>query len=136
MDFASRRNPIVLLAVPLTVLLVCAAGAGGGACAKRRPGRAKAPAPAAGALAVVDGRVLTASGDPLGEATVRLEWDDPIGARSADRVPLATVRASADGRFHIGNVPPGRYRLRAHAPEHADGRVRIDVHAGDSLATS
>jgi protocatechuate 3,4-dioxygenase beta subunit len=129
MVFASRRNRIALLAVLL-------AGTTGGACTKRRPGPSEPAAPAAGALAVVDGRVLTASGDPLGEATVRLEWDDPIGERSAERVPLATVRASDDGRFHIANVPPGRYRLRAHAPEHADGRVRIDVHAGESLATS
>ncbi len=129
MVFASRRNPIVLTAV----LLAAAVGADG--CTKRRPAPAE-PAPAAGTLAVVDGRVLTSTGDPLGEATVRLDWDDPVGDRSAERVPLATVRASADGKFHIANVPPGRYRLRAHASEHADGRVRIDVHAGESLTTS
>src|SRR5882672_1522582 len=133
MVFASRRNPIALTALLPVVLLVCAA-AGGGGCAKRRPG--PEPAPAAGTLAVVDGRVLTAAGEPLGEATVRLDWDEPVGERSAERVPLATVRAAADGRFHIANVPPGRYRLRAHVPEHADGRVRIDVHAGEILTTS
>src|SRR5581483_11589496 len=129
MVFASRRNPIVLLAV----LLVGAAG--GAACKKRRSGPAGL-APAAGALGVVDGRVLTAAGAPLGQATVRLDWDEPVAERSTERVPLATVRASADGHFHIANVPPGRYRLRAHAPEHADTRVRIDVHAGELLTTS
>src|ERR1700760_2840895 len=99
MVFASRRNPIVVL----TVLLVGMTG--GGACTKRRPGPPNAT-PAPGALAVVHGRVLTASGDPLREATVRLEGDDPSGERRAERVRLATVRASADGKFHIANVPP------------------------------
>ncbi len=135
MVFASRRNPLVLAAA----LLVGAAG--GGACAKRdrRSGSAAVSADraaAASALAIVDGRVLTAAGEPIGDTTVRLEWDDPVGARSADRVPLATVRGAADGTFHIANVPAGRYRLRAHAPEHADGRVRIEVHAGESVTTS
>jgi len=136
MVFASRRNRILLTPVLLVGSAVLAAV--GGACTKRRPGVSERPAEPARAqspLAVVEGRILTAAGDAIGQATVRLDWDEPVGDRSAERVPLATVRAAADGTFHIANVPPGRYRLRAHAPEHADARVRVDVHAGERLTT-
>ena len=133
MVFASRRNRILFTSVLMAGTAVLAAV--GGACAKRRPGVSE-PVRAQSPLAVVEGRVLTAAGDAIGQATVRLDWDDPVGDRGAERVPLATVRAAADGTFRIANVPPGRYRLRAHAPEHADGRGRIDVHAGESLTTS
>ena len=129
MDFASRRNRILLAAA----LIVSVAGGAG--CARRRP-RSAGRGAAKAELAAIDGRVLTAAGSPLGDATLVLDWDDDPEARGADRVPLASVRGSADGRFHIANVPPGRYWLRAHAAEHADGRVRLEAHPGETLTTS
>jgi protocatechuate 3,4-dioxygenase beta subunit len=132
MDFASRRNR-VLTVVALVAGAVC------GVTVTRHWIRTPQPGSAptgARALATIDGRVLTASGWPLGGATVVLAWDPDADDRAGDRVPVATLRAQPDGSFHIANVPAGRYRLRAHAPEHADGRVRLEVHAGEALSTS
>jgi protocatechuate 3,4-dioxygenase beta subunit len=132
MDFASRRN-LVLAVVALFT------GAVTGVTVTRhwlRSAKRVAARTDPAALATIDGRVMTAAGSPLGGATVVLGWDVDADQRAGERVPVATVRARPDGAFHIAKVPPGRYRLRAHAPEHADGRLRIEVHPGEALTTS
>jgi protocatechuate 3,4-dioxygenase beta subunit len=134
MDFASRRNQVraaFVLAALLTGV-VC-----GVSLARHRiRGQRAAARPASdgiAALATIDGQVVTAAGAPLGGATVVLSFDSDAGDRTPPRVPVATVRARPDGSFHIARVPAGRYRLRAHAPEHADGHLRVQVHPGQTL---
>ena len=153
MDFASRwrRNllatvgaarptsPVAVAAVPLLVaMMVLAIGAGAAGCTRPRRSAGDGRPASKAVLATIDGRVVAASGLPIGDATIVLDGDgdgDP-GARGLDQTPMATVRSSAEGWFHIANVPAGRYRLRAHAAEHADGHVRFEVHARERLTTS
>jgi hypothetical protein len=132
MDFASRWNrrmPVVAL------MSVLATGVSG--CAKSRPagGGADREAAAKAVLATIDGRVVAASGLAIADATIVLDGDGDTGERGLDRTPMATVRSAADGGFHIANVPAGRYRLRAHAAEYADGHMRVEVHPRERLTT-
>ena len=132
MDFASRRNLVLVVTALVT------GGVTGASLTQRwlRSAHRGAAPVDPGALASVDGRVMSADGSPLGGATVVLGWDSEAGQRAGERVPVATVRARPDGAFHITKVPAGRYRLRAHAPEHADGHLRIEVHPGEALSAS
>ena len=62
-------------------------------------------------LARIDGTVVNSTGQPADNVQITL-------TDAATSVPGAItmgVRADADGRFHLANVPPGSYRLIARA---------------------
>jgi protocatechuate 3,4-dioxygenase beta subunit len=138
MDSASRYGRTLLLGV-LSVTMAISAGG----CARRR----RPPAAGDAALATIGGRLVSAADLPIGTATIILEADEaeasPASTISSsstsppagDRVPYATMRVSPQGTFQIPHVPAGRYLLRAHAARHADGRLRLDVRAGESVET-
>ena len=62
----------------------------------------------------VSGRVIEASGAPVGGARVELRGGAP---------PAASGPTGADGRFHLRGVAPGLYRLRARHAGHAPGVI-------------
>ncbi len=140
MDFASQRSQArsVLVRIGFVALALVVGLASGVIVTHRwlRSGHRGTSVSGDGALAAIDGLVFDAAGLPLGGTTVVLDWDTSSDDRGLARVPLASVRARADGGFRIGKVPAGRYRLRAHAPDHADGRLHIEVHPGQVLSTS
>ena len=128
MDFASRRCRIVAAA------LLCAAVAGGAACTDGAP---TPPArPGAAALAVIDGRVLTAAGQPLGNATVRSTGTarPAAGARSGSRWRRCARRTtggstSPTSRRAVSPARPRR-RIRRRPRAHRRSRRREPDHVG------
>jgi hypothetical protein len=62
-------------------------------------------------LARIDGTVVNSTGQPTDN--VQLTLTD--AATSVPGAITMGVRADADGRFHLANVPPGSYRLNARA---------------------
>jgi hypothetical protein len=95
-----------LLASPILAEVTTQDEAGAG----RDAGAAPPPLELATGLGV-EGSVVDDLGRPLARAEVRAEAspDDPL----AD-----TALARPDGRFQLGPLPPGRYRLVARAPGH------------------
>jgi|GEM_PF-6274524 len=63
--------------------------------------------------AIVSGRVVDEDGEPMPHAYVEavVEGGDPERAR-----PLGQSSTNDRGEFRIGNLPAGRYRLRARSP--------------------
>jgi Carboxypeptidase regulatory-like domain len=64
------------------------------------------------ALARIDGTVVNSTG----QATDNVQITLTDAAASVPGAITMGVRADADGRFHLANVPPGSYRLIARAP--------------------
>lgn len=62
-------------------------------------------------LARIDGTVLNSTGQPTDNVQITLT----DAAASVPGAITMGVRADADGRFHLANVPPGSYRLTARA---------------------
>src|SRR5262245_57618635 len=121
MEFASRRTIHAALVGLVAVAAAISSGAAGCRHRRRPP---VGPGPAA-----VAGRVISAAGLPLGDATVEAA---PAGDGAEDEVrdPLATARVGADGAFRIPDLPPGRYLLRARAAGHATARTAIVARPG------
>lgn len=67
----------------------------------------------------VEGRVTTADGRPVAGARVGLV-----------EAPELTSTTDADGRFHLLNVPAGRYRLRAELEGFGRAERTVEVRAG------
>lgn len=62
-------------------------------------------------LARIDGTVVNSTGQPTDNVQITLT----DAAASVPGAITMGVRADADGRFHLANVPPGSYRLIARA---------------------
>ena len=62
-------------------------------------------------LARIDGAVVNSTGQPTDNVQITLT----DAAASVPGAITMGVRADADGRFHLANVPPGSYRLIARA---------------------
>ena len=60
-------------------------------------------------VAAVEGVVMNSTGAPIGPTTVTLTDGSPGGTSILN----LTARPDAEGRFRIGNVPPGQYRVTA-----------------------
>lgn len=81
-----------------------------------------AEAPAAAAVARIEGRVTDGSGDPIGGVSLRLVARESPYARALrllDRLappPAATATAATDGSFTMTVPSPGNYDLLAEAP--------------------
>jgi large repetitive protein len=112
MRVATRFTPAVLLLFSLT-----AAAAG---CRRSPPAE-----PQAG----VRGRVVSANGRPLAEATVRLLSPDKV----SDAVREVTT--GRDGTFAIEEVPVGRFLLRAERPGFSAASVPVTLQPDDSVTT-
>jgi len=65
------------------------------------------------------GRVARADGRPAGGALV---WVESGSAPT----PEIAIRADGAGRFRIA-LPSGRFRLRARAPDGAEGKATLEV---------
>ncbi|HEY0450354.1 carboxypeptidase-like regulatory domain-containing protein [Actinophytocola sp.] len=69
---------------------------------------------------VITGRVRSASGKPIPNATVAFE-------SAPGATPDIAALTDADGRFTLGTVGEGPYRLAAHADGYTPGRAAITV---------
>jgi RNA polymerase sigma-70 factor (ECF subfamily) len=84
----------------------------------------------------IDGTVVTRGGAPVPEAQVVAEpaWSDDPGERERWAVRGDQYRiADAGGRFHIGGLPVGRYRVRAARPGTSESMLWTEV--GQVVAT-
>ncbi|KAB2888890.1 MAG: carboxypeptidase regulatory-like domain-containing protein, partial [Kofleriaceae bacterium] len=78
----------------------------------------------------IDGIVVTRSGEPVPEAQVMAEpdWNGNAGERERWGVRGDQYRiADAGGRFHIGGLPAGRYRVRAARPGASESMLWTQV---------
>jgi hypothetical protein len=64
------------------------------------------------------GRVVDVEGRPVAGATVSVVW-------GTVPVPEMALLTDANGGFRLA-LPPGRFRLRAHAPDSASGEAEVD----------
>jgi len=79
----------------------------------------EATEPAAPRRSSIRGRISRPNGTPASGALVTVEGND---------VPDIAQMTGDDGSFHIGNLGPGRYTIRAHGT--VTGSASVDV--GDS----
>ncbi|HTE53928.1 MAG TPA: sigma-70 family RNA polymerase sigma factor [Kofleriaceae bacterium] len=78
----------------------------------------------------IDGTVVTGSGEPVPEAQVVAEpdWSGNAGERERWGVRGDQYRiADAGGRFHIGGLPAGSYRVRAARPGTSESMLWTQV---------
>ena len=78
----------------------------------------------------IDGTVVTSSGEPVPEAQVMAEpqWSGNITERERWGVRGDQYRiADAGGRFHIGGLPAGSYRVRAARPGTSESMLWTQV---------
>ncbi len=78
----------------------------------------------------IDGIVVTSSGEPVPEAQVMAEpeWSGSAGERERWSVRGDQYRiADAGGRFHIGGLPAGSYRVRAARPGTSESMLWTQV---------
>ena len=68
----------------------------------------------------LEGRVLAANGRPAAEVLVLLSHD-------IDRRTPWITRTADDGTFEIGDVPVGRYHVRAGGGDHGLARGQVDI---------
>ena len=73
------------------------------------------------ATATITGRVIAESGQPLGAAQVRLV-NTTLGGLTAD-----------NGRYTLGNLPVGQYRVRAQMLGHRPVEVSVTLVAGQTV---
>lgn len=84
----------------------------------------------------IDGTVVTKSGEPVPEAQVVAEpdWSGDAGERDRWAVRGDQYRiADAGGRFHIGGLPAGSYRVRAARPGTSESMLW--THVGQVVRT-
>ena len=103
--------------------LLAALLATGASCHRGTP---PAPASTVGAVA---GRITRVGATPVSGAVVELGADPPDG-----RVPVATARTRADGRFVLERVPAGVYRLTVTGTHYVEASARVEV-AGAATAS-
>ncbi len=72
--------------------------------------------------AVLAGRVVTGSRAPLADAEIRI-----LGGRRS-------VRSSSDGRFTLGELPPGTHTMEVRAIGYAPRRMPVVLRSGETAA--
>lgn len=70
-----------------------------------------------------NGRVVDANGQPVAEAFVTVEW-------GTAPTPEITLITDDNGCFRLG-LPPGRFRVRATAPDGASATTEVGSEADD-----
>lgn len=71
------------------------------------------------------GRVVDSSGHPVPGATVSVVW-------STVPVPEMALVTDVNGVVRL-NLPPGRFRLRAHAPDGKSGEAEVEGGEGGEM---
>lgn len=82
--------------------------------------------------ASVGGRVVTAQGDPVAMAVVRVTWDEAAPRPGSEQPAVGQTVSDANGRFELGGLAPARLRIQAIAHRAASDPSTIDVRAGES----
>jgi hypothetical protein len=71
------------------------------------------------------GRVIDADGRPVVGAFVSVTW-------GTAPTPDIARKTTEDGVFQVG-LPPGKFRIRATAPESRSGEVEVEGGEGDEI---
>jgi hypothetical protein len=71
----------------------------------------------------ISGRVVDDSGAPIGGASVLVTHSPQP---QSDIAPIT----GADGRFRLGRLAPGSYRLAVHSANHAAAAADVEVGGG------
>lgn len=71
------------------------------------------------------GQVIDAGGRPVVGAFVSVTW-------GTAPTPEIARKTTEDGVFQVG-LPPGRFRIRATAPDSRSGDVEVDGGEGDEI---
>ena len=82
-------------------------------------------------LGRVEGRVLTAAGEPLAGAPVTLRSEAPAGSAESRARPRLSTRSGDGGVFAFPDLPPGRYTVEARV-DGAGSAERRAVEPGSS----
>lgn len=84
------------------------------------------------ATGAVEGRILTAAGQPVAEAVVRVDGDDPeLGTGFSG----PSVRSDEQGGFALTRLAAGSYKVTVQKAGFAPAETRIEVTPGGTVET-